>query len=349
MENIEPVETLESILNEPVEEPIVESKTESVPASDSTPDELVWEDDESPAEEDLAPDEVESAPEDADDEELARIEEKNKWMKERLAPTKQKLSKAEEEIAKLRSELESFKASKPAETAPRASQPAPASIDEFIDTVPQMVEINTKLAELKALADKGEITEGDYVDQRTELLTDKKVLKREISNSIQYQQRIIQESEAKVAKDFESTVLAKKDIYPNIDKALSRVDKNAEHLNIDIRRALIMDDETNGINKLAPDLVNIIGNDKQALGYLIAQSKLAAKTGRTPVAALEYIGRLKARIQSESAESIKAPDEIVPAKKATGLPKVLRHTTNAEPLDLNKWADEAIKTGIRPW
>ena len=351
MENT--TETYEKIMApDPVEE-VVSTSSNDVPEvkeSNTVQEDLVWDDDE-PIE-DPAPDEEETiADEDADEEELQKIEAKNKWMKERLAPTKQKLTKAEEEIAKLRSELESIKSNKAPEPVSKAQETPVNSIDEYINTIPEIVEIDRRLTELKSLADKGEITEGDYVDQRTELLTDKKVLKRDIVAHIQNQQKAVVEQEAKIAKDFESTVLAKKEVYPNIDRALSRVNKNAINLNIDIRRALIIDDETNGINSLAPDLINIIGNDKKALGYLIAQSKLAEKTGRTPVAALEYIGRLKSRIQSESVDNMKAPDEedsYVAPKKA--VPKTIRNTpAGGNPVDLSTWARDAVKRGERPW
>lgn len=344
------VETLESILAAPAEEPVKETVTSTAPATeiDETPAEMVWdEDDESTP----APDEdVEVAPEDADDEELAKIEEKNEWMKKRLAPTKEKLSKAEQEIQKLRQELEAVKAGKPVEAPPEAQQQAPAaSVEEYVASVIANDPITTKLQkEFADLENKEGVTNGELVRAAAKLEARKEILEANVKSYIASQQQEIAKSEKAIENDYTKAVLAKKEIYPDIDKSLARVNKNAANLNIDIRRALVFDGESNKINELAPDLVNIIGNDKKALGYLIAQSKLAAKTGRTPVAALEYIGRLKESIKNSA--SSKAPDEEAPVvHKAPGLPKSLKAVSSPEPSNLYAWAKDAVKAGKQPW
>ena len=354
MENTETKETYESIMApDPVEE-VVDTPSNDVPEIDNSPEELIW-DDEEPSDEspDKGTEVVSEDEEDEDDEELRKIEEKNKWMKERLAPTKKKLTRAEEEIARLRSELESFKANKPVDKVENNTKSV-TSIEEYVEQVISNDSIVNKLQkDFEELENKDGVTNGELVRAAAKLEARKEILEGQVRSTIAYNQKQAIEYENKIADDFTKSVLAKKEEYPDIDKALSRVEKNAASLNIDIRRALIMNDEGTGINKLTPDLVNLIGNDKKALGYLIAQSKLAAKTGRTPVAALEYIGRLKSRIQNAPMNNMKAPDEddeyTAPIKKQT-LPKVIRNTpAGGDPVDLSSWAKEAVKRGERPW
>lgn len=361
---------LDEILNAPEEKAAVDTNTSTTPESttestESTattetkksevvvdPD-LQWDDEGSPA-----PDEdEEKAPDGADEDELKAIEEKNKWMKGRLAPTKEKLTKAEQEIAKLRQELDAVKAGKPADVPPEANaNVAPANtIDEFINQQPVIVDLQSKLAALKEQANKGEITEIDYVDQRTDLLSDIKIAKREISQAIKSQQQQVQQYEAKIEKDFNEAVLSKKEEYPDIEKAYNRVLKNVGNLDVNIRAQLIF--EGDKINPFAGDLVNIIGNDKQAMGYLIAQSKLSQKNGRPPVGAIEYIGRLKARIEAEkaasSAENMQAPDVDAQVTKAVShkkFPTVITSVKNeGTSVDLAAEARAALKAGRRPW
>lgn len=293
------------------------------------------------------------APDQQDDAELAAIEEKNKWMKGRLAPVKEKLSKAEEELARLRAENEQLKAGKPAEKAPEVQSQAPATLDEFIESQPTVQALTAKLKELEANAEN--MTQGDYIDQRLEILSELKIEKREIASAIKAQQnaqvRAVAQAEEKIATDYKTAVMSKKEEYPEIDKAFNRIEKNAQHLDINIRGMLVF--EGDKINPMAAELVNIIGNDKDALGYLIAQSKLAQKSGRPPVQAIEYLGRLKARIQSEreSAETMQAPDiDVQLSRRKPGLPKEVRNSsTEGESKDLQRWARDAIKAGKRPW
>lgn len=354
---------LEGILNEPdtqVEtKPAVETladiQVEEKPAKASTaPDsvddpDLKWDEDE--VTEDKEPED--KAPDQQDDAELAAIEEKNKWMKGRLAPVKEKLSKAEQELAALRAENEALKSGKPAQSQPEVQNQA-QDLDAFVNSQPAVVALQAKLKELDEKADN--LTEKEYIDQKLELLSDLKIEKREIANAVkQYhnqQHQQLAQVEAKIVDDYTSVVMAKKEEYPDIDKALDRINKNAQNLDTEIRRSLVF--EGDAINPLAGELVNIIGNDKKAMGYLIAQSKLAKQTGRIPTQAIEYIGRLKARIQSEkNASSMEAPDveETVTAAKQRkpGVPKEVRSHSASEPVDLQAWAQESIKAGKRPW
>lgn len=354
---------LEQILNEPdtqvetkpVVETLADTQVEDQPAKVSTAPEsaedpdLKWDEDE--VVEDKEPED--KAPDQQDDSDLAAIEEKNKWMKGRIAPMKEKLSKAEQELAALRAENEALKSGKPAQTQPEVQNQV-QDLDQFVNSQPSVVALQAQLKELDAKAD--DLTEKEYIDQKLEILSELKLEKREIANAVkQYQANQHQElarTEAKIADDYIASVLAKKEEYPDIDKALDRLNKNAGNLDLEIRRSLIF--EGNGINPLAADLVNIIGNDKKAMGYLIAQTKLAKQTGRVPTQAIEYIGRLKARIQSEkSAGGSEAPDieETVQASKQRkpGIPKEVRSHSASEPVDLQAWAREAIKAGKTPW
>lgn len=346
--------TPEPVVQDPVqtEEPVVQTEVqEKPPVQVPTDPDLQWDDD------DDVPEPPDKAPDELVDADLQAIEEKNKWMKGRLAPVKEKLTKAEQELERLRQENEVLKSGRaPATEAPTA--PQPTTVDEYVNSHPAVKELSEKLAALKEQADKGEITEGDYVDQRTDILTDVKVIKRDIVNSIRanqaQQQYAVQQQEAKIEKDFQEAVFSKKEEYPEIDKAYNRVLKNAQHLDINIRASLILDPTGSKVNEDVGDLVNIIGNDKEAMGYLIAQSKIAAKTGRVPVQALEYLGRLKARVAAEkaAAESSEPPDvdaQVTRVRKP-GLPRVIRATPNNDGVaDLSSWAKAAVKAGQRPW
>ena len=335
---------------EPEETVQAEPETSTAPeAPKEAPDDsdVVWEDDE-PTESN-----TEEAPdaEDADDEELQKIEDRNTWMHKRLAPTKAKLSKAEEELAKVRAELDAYKN--------QTSNPQAAPIDNTINDIDAYVDNVLKqdatIAKLQAdfaeLEQKDGVTNGELVRAAAKLESRKELLEAHVRNTIQSQQQVIIDSEAKIASDYKKAVLSKTEEYPNIQKALNRVEANAANLSLDIRRAMILDESGNGINEYASDLVNIIGNDKKAMAYLTAQSKVASKTGRTPVAALEYIGRLKAKIELGKSDAMKAPDEDeVPARRPS-IPKAIRPAASSSTKtdDLSVWAREAIRKGERPW
>lgn len=222
--------------------------------SEKTYEGLEWDEDdenkeENEEEEGKAPDQVD----DKSEEELAKIEERNKWMKGRLAPVKEKLSKAEQELAALRAENEALKAGK----APEKQEETPApqnhqSLDEYINAHPAVKELSDKLKELDAKAD--DMTEKEYVDAKMDILSDLKLTKRELSNQIRYaqeaQMRQVQEAESKIEKDYDSAVLARKEDYPDIDKALNRVKKNAANLDVNIRGMLVFDgDKINQIGR----------------------------------------------------------------------------------------------------
>lgn len=333
--------------NPPENKPEAQSKDES-----DDPD-MKWDDEEES--EDTHPENTTKAPDEQDDEDLKKLEERNKWMKHRLTPAIERAKKAEEEAAKLKAELDALKGGKPTE-APQKPAEQPQDINAFIDTVPEVVALNEKLKALNEKADN--MTEGEYIDAKLEILSDLKITKREIARQVadyqQNQMKAVQEAEAKIETDWKNTIMSKKEEYPEIEKAYGRVVKNAENLHAEIRRVLILDGDT--INPLAGDLVNIIGNDKKAMSYLIAESKLAAQTKRFPVKAIEYIGRLKARIESEkSTKGPEAPDieesmSKAPSRKA-GLPREVRqHSSNdGAPKDMLKWAADAHKKGERPW
>jgi len=330
-----------------------ETKQKPVEKDESDDPGMKWDDEEET--EDTHPENPNKAPDEQDDEDLKKLEERNKWMKHRLTPAIERAKKAEEEAAKLKAELDALKGGKPTE-APQKPVEQAKDINEFIETVPEVVALNEKLKALNEKADN--MTEGEYIDEKLEILSDLKITKREIARQIaDYQNnqvRAIQEAEAKIETDWKNTVLAKKEEYPEIEKAYNRVVKNATNINPEIRRVLVLDGDK--INPLASELVNIIGNDKKAMSYLIAESKLADQTKRFPVKAIEYIGRLKARIEYErSNKGQEAPDieesiSRAPSRKA-GLPREVRqHSSNeGAPRDMLKWAADAHKKGERPW
>jgi len=329
-----------------------EDKQKPVEKDESDDPDMKWDDEEET--EDTHPENPNKAPDEQDDEDLKKLEERNKWMKHRLTPAIERAKRAEEEVAKLKAELDALKGGKPTETQQKPVEQA-KDINEYIETVPEVVALNEKLKALNENADN--MTEGEYIDAKLEILSDLKITKREIARQLtEYQNnqlRAIQEAEAKIETDWKNTVLAKKEEYPEIEKAYNRVVKNSANIHPEIRRVLVLDGDN--INPLAGDLVNIIGNDKKAMSYLIAESKLANQTKRFPVKAIEYIGRLKARIESEkSTKGPEAPDieeSIARAPRKAGLPREVRqHSSNeGEPRDMLKWADEAHRKGQRPW
>lgn len=337
-----------------------ETTKKSSSSSSREYEDLQWDEDES--EENKEVEIEEKAPdqrsESQDDEELAKIEERNRWMKGRLAPVKEKLTKAEQELAALRAENEALKAGRTQGT-PDTKNAAVESqnqqtVDDYINSHPAVKDLTEKLKVLDEKAD--DLTEKEYIDQKMDILSDLKLAKRELHNQIRYAQesqiRQVQEAESKIEKDYDSAVLSKKEDFPDIDKALNRVKKNASNLDVNIRGMLVF--EGDKINPFAAELVNIIGNDKDAMGYLIAQSKLAKKTGRVPVQAIEYLGRLKTRIQSEreSEGDMKAPDidsQISRAKPKPGLPKEVKGKSSGEIVDYQDWARDALRKGVRPW
>lgn len=330
-----------------------ESKPNTTEKDEDTDPDMKWDDEEDAP--DTHPEKDNRAPDEQDDEDLEKLEETNKWMKRRLGPAVERAKKAEEEAARLKAELEALKGGKPAE-APQKPAEQPKDLNEYIDSLPEVTALNQKLKELQDKADS--MTEGEYIDAKLEILSDLKITKREIARQITEQQqaqiREIQQAEAKIENDWKSAVLSKKEEYPEIDKALNRVIKNAENIHTEIRRALILDGDK--INPITGDLVAIIGNDKKAMSYLITESKLAEKTKRFPVKAIEYIGRLKARIESERSTkgSPEAPDideTMSRAPRKAGLPREVRQNShnNGNPKDMLKWAAEAHKKGERPW
>lgn len=329
-----------------------ETNQKPVEKDESDDPDMKWDDEEET--EDTHPENPTKAPDEQDDEDLKKLEERNKWMKHRLTPAIERAKKAEEEAAKLKAELDALKGGKPTETQQKPAE-APQDINAFIETVPEVVALNEKLKALNEKADN--MTEGEYIDAKLEILSDLKITKREIARQVQEYQnnqvRAIQEAEAKIETDWKNTVLAKKEEYPEIEKAYNRVVKNAANIHSEIRRVLILDGDK--INPLASELVNIIGNDKKAMSYLIAESKLADQTKRFPVKAIEYIGRLKARIESErSSKGPEAPDieeSMSRAPRKAGLPREVRqHSSNdGSPRDMLKWAEDAHKKGERPW
>jgi hypothetical protein len=374
--------TLDDILNEPAEAPKsaapatepVEAKSANteVVNKDTNEDgqsekpkkavnvdpDMVWDDDEdghetSPSEEEVEKD-ANKAPDQISEEELNKIEDRNKWMKGRIAPVKQKLSKAEAEIERLKAENEQLKGGKTQSNVNSdvsKGQTSHTTIDDIVNNDPNVVELSNKLKKLED--DASNMTEKEYIDQKLDIISDLKMIKREIATNYQReitkQQEAIVNAENKIKSDLDNIIMAKKDIYPDIEKAYNRVIKNADKIDVEIRRAMIM--ENGNVNSNAGDIVNIIGNDPQAMSYLIAQSKIAKQSGRYPTAAIEYIGRLKAKI-SETLVDTPAPDvdeTINNARRKPGIPKDVKSHSVGDPEDLSEWARKAIKSGQRPW
>lgn len=286
--------------------------------------------------------------EDSEEEELVSLEEKNRWMKKRLGPVKDKLEKANTELARLQAEVESLKAGKSQQPAPQVPQEALESLDAFVthqvDSDPSIKKLQTELDELLNNANgvdnfiqKVASLEA-RLDVRREMVAEK--VKAEVENS----QNLAAQEEARILSEYDAKVDALKEVHPKIEKAKSRLIAKAADLHLEIRKAIIFDDN-------AGELTWKIGQDPKNIEFLIEASKAAEKTGQYPIEALKYLGRLSASIESKDSKEDKPKTPVAPDRKKN-VPKNIKSSqvgNSNEPDDLNDWAEKAVRENRRPW
>lgn len=288
----EPETTTESTANTKVNDVEDEVNDDSEDEEAVENDDLPWnekkEDEENDKEED-------------DDDEFKELELNEKWRVKRLNKELDKRKAAEEETRRLKEELEQLKASTNTKTE-KEETPTPEykSQDEFIQahvlSDPYIQSLMKKMETLNHRY-KTEDFNHDLDMERTETLVELKAemksKHKEIQNEIREYQKE-QQSEAKkqeleIKNTFESKLETVKETYPDILKAKSALESVADKLHIEIRRALLLDEN-------AGELTWILGSSKKNINYLIEATKNADKQGRLPIDAIKYIGRLSADI-----------------------------------------------------
>lgn len=293
-------------------------------------------------------DDDEEVLEDSEEEELNSLEEKNHWMKKRLGPVKDKLEKANTELARLQAEVESLKAGKSQSPAPQVPKEALESLDAFVshqvESDASIKKLQTELDELLNNANgvdnfiqKVASLEA-RLDVRRELVAEK--IKAEVENS----QNLAAQEEAKILSEYDAKIEALKEVHPKIEKAKSRLVAKAADLHLEIRKAIIFDEN-------AGELTWKIGQDPKNIEFLIEASKVAEKTGQYPTEALKYLGRLSASIESKDSKEDKPKTPVAPDRKKN-IPKNIKSSqvgNSNEPDDLNDWAEKAVRENRRPW
>ena len=271
------------------------------------------------------------------------------WKAKRI---EKELKAAKEELAKFRSaqtQVQETPKQEPIQIAPEIPQHIRAKIKDNLDHVifsdPEMIELANKEAEIKKNVNNYE-TLGEYAEALTDVQTEFKSRHLAARQYMQqYNEQVKQTENANVAKimdNFTTKVNAVKDQYPQVEKAVEYLNKNADKLHIEVRRALLLDEN-------AGELAWHLGSSKKAMDLLIKSSEAATKNRGIPTDALMYIGDLKGRIKSKTTE---VPTESTVHKPA--VPKVIKSSqSNAGkdmPEDLLKWGKQARDGKAKmPW
>lgn len=333
----------------------VEDKdAEGKPDADKSADNENLEDDASDDGENLEDDASEEAEEgETEEEELARIEEKNKWMKGRLAPVKEKLTKAEQELAVLRDENAKLKAGTAQKPVAEVPAEARESIDAFVayqvENHPDIKKLQDEIKDIIENADKHDNYIQKLTSAEAKLEVKKDLLAERVKAEVENYNSTIVAEEAKLQENFEASINALKEVHPKIDKAKARLDARVPDLHVEIRKAIVMNDN-------AGELVWKLGANPQNIEYLVEASKKATESGTLPIDALKFIGKLEARIEAEKSGNTETPskpatqNKPAPAKKP--VPKNLKSPqggSSDDVGDLYEWANSAVKKGDRPW
>lgn len=316
-------------------------------------DDLPWETDDAEGldkEEDKPTTESDDLDDDVEDlEELKKLELSEKWRQKRLNKELDKRKAAEEENARLKAELESLrKPTEPKAPTPKPVYENPKTIDEYVGNLifqdPIIIELTKKEQYIKS--HKHEFADmGEYADAlssiQTDLKTEIKFKDREIREYIAKEQYSQQSQELDIEKTYNQKIESVKELYPHVTKAKDELNKIADKLHIEIRRALVMDENSG-------ELTWALGSSKKNMNYLLEASKTAETNGRLPIDAIKFIGRLSSEINKG-----KVPDDtdVRIAKGAKGLEdKVLPKTIKQRPGRSNdendpvQWA-KAVREG----
>lgn len=286
------------------------------------------------------------------------------YLKQKAINEGWKAKRIEKELKKVKEELEKYRSGtniptpKQEESQKQSIQINPEipqhikakikdNIDHIIFSDPEMIELANREALIKASIDKYE-TVGAYAEALTEVQTEFKAKHLSARQYIQQHNEQVRQQEnsnvAKILENFTSKVNAAKDQYPHIEKAVDYLNKNADKLHIEVRRALLTDDN-------AGELAWLLGSSKKAMDLLIKSSESAAKNKTIPTDALMYIGELKGRIRNNTISENREPVESTVRKPA--VPKVIKNSpvnSKDTPDDLMKWGKQAREGKVKlPW
>lgn len=324
-------------------EPIEEVKEESTPIEEVEENDNPFEDEvnedknEDPSNEEVDPDE----------ETFRKLELEEKWRTKRLNKEIEAKKAAEQELAKAKAELEELRSSKqtPKETQPEIQIDDAKFKEALIEQDPYIKSLHDKVEYIKGMKESFS-SMGEYadalLDAQSELKSEIKDRKREF---IAYQKEA-QAQQAngvnEILNNFNNKVESVKENYPMIDKAKALIESKASELHVEIRRALLTDEN-------AGELTWTIGASKKNLEFLVEASKIATKTGTLPIDAIKMMGRWSSEI-ANSKSSNKAPEAPTKAPvKPAGVPKSIKSKTapSNDDMDPYEYASKLLSGKIK--
>lgn len=219
----------------------------------------------------------------------------------------------------------------------------PKTIDEYVGNLifqdPRIIELANKEQYIRS--HKEEFADmGEYADAlssiQTDLKTEIKFKDREVREQLSREQSNQEAEEIAIGKNYDQKIESVKELYPNVNKAKDELNKVADKLHIEIRRALVMDENSG-------ELTWALGSSKKNINYLLEASNLANKTGRLPIDAIKFIGRLSSEITKDK---IVDDTDVRIAKQDKVLPKTIKQRPGRsnDENDPVQWA-KAVKEG----
>lgn len=291
--------------------------------------------------------ETETAEEvDPDEETFKKLEAEEKWRTKRLNKEIEKAKAAEAETARLKAEIEALKSGKeaPATTAPEIKIDEVKFKEALIAEDPYIKELNDKVEYIKSMkesfSDMGAYADA-LLDAQSELKSEIKDRKREFINYQKQEQAAQNQGVNQILNDFNAKVESVKENYPMIDKAKALLESKAADLHVDIRRALLTDEH-------AGELTWTIGASKKNLEFLVEASKVATRTGQSPIDALKMMGKWSSEIASgKPAAGTEAPKK-APVKPA-GVPKAIKSkpVATTDDMDPYEYATKLLSGSIK--
>lgn len=290
---------------------------------------------------------------DEDEEEFKKLELNERWRTKRLNKEIEKRNAIEQEMLRLKEEVESYKKS----TQTTKEQKIPnindkEAIVDFIFSDKTIQELAQKVEYIKNHQHEY-ATMGEYANAllplETELRTEIKFKEREIQEQYkkEQEQKAIQESKAKenekkIYDDFTKKISDAKSVYPNIERARNELDNISDKLNVDIRRAIVFDENVG-------DITWMIGSSKKNMNFLIEASKKAEETGIFPIEAIKFIGNLSYEANKSKPKALDTSERLEEKKQ---LPKIVTSKSKSkESDDPVEWAKNIMtgKTKIPDW
>lgn len=286
---------------------------------------------------------------DPDDEVLKKLELEEKWRVKRLNKEIEKTRAAEAEAARLKAEMEALKAGRGSQEQ-KQEQPANQQFDDakfaqaLVAEDPHIKALHEKVEYIKGMKESFEDM-GAYadalLDAQSELKSEIKDRKREF---LEYQRQVAQtqvQSGNKILEEFGAKIESAKEAFPMVDKARELLESRAGELHVEIRRALLTDEN-------AGELTWAIGSSKKNLQYLIEASQIATKTGTLPIDAIKMMGKWSSEIKGAKGTGESSVPKKVPTKPA-GVPKDIRSkpVANHDDMDPYEYATKLLSGKIR--